>query len=112
MKNEVIKNEEEKLILRAAIDIAKKNNYKGHLRYLPVMINPSKNIKRNEEELDKLANDAFYFHGRAIIFSTDFMIAFFPKEEIDEKRNVIKDWKYHTTEMLKTNPIRYIESYL
>lgn len=53
----------------------------------------------------------FYFHGRAIVFSTAFMIAFFPEGEVT-KDNIIKDWKYHTNEMYKTNPIRYIESYL
>lgn len=112
MKNEIVKNEEEKLILRAAIDKAEKNGYKGHLRYLPVMLNPSKNKRLNEETLDKLANDAFYFHGRTIIFSSAFMIAFFPEGEVDKKYNVIKNWRYHTGEMYKTNPIRYIESYL
>lgn len=111
-KNEVIVNEEEKLILRAAIDKAEKNGYKRHLMYLPIFINPTKSKKMNNEAFDKLANNMFYFHGREIIFDVSFQKAFFPKGEIDKKRNVIKDYKYHTAEMCKTNPIRYIEAYL
>ena len=105
-------NQEEKLILRAAIDKAEKNGYKGHLRYLPISIMPTGNKKIDDKKLDELANDAFYFHGRAIVFDTGFQKTFFPKGEIDKKRNVIKDWKYHNAEMYKTNPIRYVESYL
>lgn len=111
-KNQTIINEEEKLILREAINKAEKSGYKGHLRYLPVFINPTGDKKTDNETLDKLANDAFYFHGREIVFNIAFQKAFFPENEVDKKRNVIKDWKYHTAEMHKTNPIRYIESYL
>ena len=111
-KNEVIINEEEKLILREAIDKAEKNGYKGHIKYLPIFINPTKSKKINDKAYDNLANDMFYFHGREIIFDVSFQKAFFPEGEVDEERNVIKDWKYHTTEMCKKNPIRYIESYL
>ena len=111
-KNQTILNEEEKLILRAAIDIAEKKGYKGHIKYLPVFINPKGNKKEVTEKLDKVANATFYFHGREIIFDVVFQKAFFPEGEIDKERNVIKDWKYHTAEMYKVNPIRYIESYL
>lgn len=111
-EKEVIPNQEEKLILRKAIDKAEKNGYKGHLRYLPIFINPTKDKKLDKEGYDKLANDLFYFHGREIIFDIGFINTFFPKDEIDKKRNVIKNWKYHTDEMLKISPIKYIESYL
>ena len=111
-KNEVIIKEEEKIILRKAIDVAKKNGYKGYLRYLPFHINPTGDKKIDKRDLDKADTETFYFHGREIIFDVAFQKAFFPKNEVDEERNVIKDWKYHTTEMCKINPIRYIESYL
>lgn len=111
-KNQVIINEEEKLILRKAINKAEKNGYKGHLRYLPLFINPTGDKKIDNRDLDKIANETFYFHGREIIFSFSFINAFFPKNELDKERNVIKDFKYHTNEMLKTNPIRYVEEYL
>lgn len=111
-EEEVIPNQEEKLILRAAIDRAEKNGYQGHVKYLPVFINPKGDKKEIDKKLDKLANDTFYYHGRQIIFDIPFIKAFFPEGETDEKRNVLKDWKYHTEEMLKRNPIKYIESYL
>jgi len=111
-EKEVIEHLEEKLILRKAIDKAEKNGYKGHIRYLSTHINPTGDKKIDKRDFDKIDTDTLYFHGRAIVFSTDFIIAFFPKGEIDKERNIIKTWKYHTTEMLKTNPIRYIERYL
>jgi len=105
-------NKEEKLILRAAIDKAEKNGYKSHLRYLPLIINPTGDRKIDDRDLDKIANETFYFHGREIIFSMAFIKTFFPKNEVDKEKNVIKDYNYHTNAMLKTNPIRYVESYL
>lgn len=106
------KNENEKSILRAAIDKAEKNGYKGHLRYLPIFVHTVDDKKASLEKLDKLANDVFYFHGREIIFSQGFITSFFPKNEVDEERNILKDYKYHTAKMYSENPIKYIEKYL
>lgn len=103
---------EEKLVLRAVIDKAEKNGFKGHLRFLPVMINPTKNKKRNEEYYEELLNDALYFQARNLLFDIGFQNAYFPKGEVDEKTNVLKDWKYHSARMYESNPLEYVESYL
>lgn len=107
-----IANLEEKLILRAAIERAEKNGYKGHLRHLPTFLGRVEGEAPKQEDLDVISNEVFFFHGREIVFSIEFLKAFFPEGEIDKERNVIKDYKYHRSEMYKTNPIRYIESYL
>lgn len=111
-EEKVIPNLEEKLILRAAIDKAEKNGYKGHLRHLPTFVHQVGDKKAKQEDLDYETNEVFYFHGREIVFSIEFIRAFFPKNQVDEKLNVLKNPAYHKAQMYKTNPIKYIESYL
>ncbi len=111
-EEKVIPNLEEKLLLRAAIDKAEENGYKAHLRHLPTFVHQIGDKKAKKADLDSAANEIFYFHGREIVFSIEFIKAFFPANEVDKERNVIKDYKYHRAEMYKTNPIKYIEKYL
>jgi hypothetical protein len=102
----------EKLILRAVIDKAANNGFNGHLRFCPTVINPTKDKKKDAELYEQLVNDALYFQARNLLFDVGFQNAYFPKGEVDEKTNTLKDWKYHSARMYATNPLEYVESYL
>lgn len=96
----------DKEVMLLAVREAEKRGYLGHLRMLPMVIG------LNDYQLNKLLEEIFYSHANEILYSPDFINKFFPKGEVDEKLNVLKDGQYHLQRLVNENAIEYIKNYL
>jgi hypothetical protein len=90
--------------LKKIIEKAEKNGYKGHLKMLPVF--PPKGRER------KVADVIFDMNRNTIIFSHDFLKAYFGEEYVNQYR-ASTQWEHHAIELvLSKDRIDYLYKHL
>jgi len=90
-------------ILYKAIEKAENNNYKEHLKYLPVTIGHLK-------DYGVFAKTVFFAHKDEIIYSKEFAQAFFGEHDVVYSKNA---WVRRLEEMSQTqNEFEYLEKFL